>query len=89
MNETQFATISNSELEDFKKICDENHLNPKDFTFKEHEVTKIPTGGFIFSYFGKLTITKNGKSRTYDTGNQSTWLSDFKNDLHNDFYKAR
>lgn len=86
MNNNNFQTINHSELQDFKKSCKDRGINPGDFNLQEHDVTQTPTGNGLFHPNGKLTISKNGKSKTYETGNDTHWPADFDKDLRSGFF---
>lgn len=76
-----YQSIDNSELEDFETECRSYGFDPKEFTLTEHDITHTPESSVIFTINGKVTITRNGKSRTYNTGNATHWVVDFSDDL--------
>ena len=78
----QFQTISNSELDDFNTSCQRNKVAPKDFSLDEHSITETPAGNGLHHPHGKVTISRNEKSRTYITGHGSKWPSEFDADLN-------
>ncbi|MFC3909722.1 hypothetical protein ACFORL_11640 [Legionella dresdenensis] len=77
---TKYQTVYEDELDTFIKICHEEGYDPNEFNFNEHNVQNPSSIG---SVYGKVTISRNGKSKTYNTGNGSSWNADFENDLKN------
>ena len=80
---SNYQTINDDELEDFKNICSDRGYNSDQFNFNEHSVSTPNTTGPIN---GKVTISRNGKSKTYETGDGSCWHANFENDLRNNFF---
>ena len=64
----------------FNNICNDYGINPDEFNLYEHDVI-FPQPGTVGNITGKVTISRHGKSKTYNTGNDSGWPSDFSNDL--------
>lgn len=77
----QFQTINKSELEDFSASCQRHQVDSKDFKLQEHDVTRTPTVNGLYHPHGKVTISKNGKIKTYLTGHESRWPAEFDIDL--------
>lgn len=82
-----FRTIDNSELEDFDTECRALGFNPNEFSLQEHDIVEKALTNATFTINGKVTITKNKKSKTYLTGNATHWVADFTDDLQKDFFK--
>jgi hypothetical protein len=82
-----FRTIDNSELEDFETECRACGLDPKEFTLEEHDYIETPAGGPIFTPNAKVTVSRNDKKRTYNTGNATHWVYDFAMDLRKGVFK--
>jgi hypothetical protein len=80
-----YQTINDDELKDFRNICSDQGYNPDKFNFNEHSVTKPNTTVPVYSY-GKVTISRKGRSKTYETGHGSSWHADFDHDLRNNFF---
>lgn len=76
----KYETIFADELEDFNNICNDYGINPDEFNLYEHDVI-FPQPGTVGTITGKVTISTNDKRKTYNTGNDSSWPSDFSNDL--------
>ena len=81
-------TVFPSEIEDFETECRANGKDPKEFSLEESDITETPPDGPIFTFNGKLLITriKNNKYKSYVTGNGTHWVADFSDDLRNGFY---
>lgn len=82
-----YQTIHSSEIDDFKKSCQRYSINYAEFNFYEHDITQSPAGNGLYYSHGKVTITRNGKNKTYRTGHGSKWPADVDIDLNNDFFK--
>lgn len=78
-----YKTINEDELADFRNICSDSGYSADEFKFNEHSVTLPDKVGPLY---GKVTISRNGKSKTYKTGNGSSWPADFDEDLRNKFF---
>ncbi|BCZ95805.1 TPA: hypothetical protein JBA38_06690 [Legionella pneumophila] len=78
-----YQTIVDEELENFRNICSDQGYNSEEFKLNEHDVVTPNTTGPIY---GKVTISRKGKSKTYDTGDGSCWHADFENDLRKNFF---
>lgn len=76
-----FQTIHRSELDDFETSCQQYKLDPNSFQLQEHDITQTPAGNGLHHPHGKITISRNGKSKTYITGNGSKWPAEFDDDL--------
>jgi len=76
-----FRTVDDSELEDFDTECRAYGLDPKEFQMKEDNIVETPKNTPTFSTNAKLTITRKGVSRIYNTGNATHWVADFAEDL--------
>lgn len=70
-------------MENFKNICSDEGYDPDEFEFNEHSIQIPDTFGSIH---GKVTISRKGKSKTYETGNDSSWHADFEKDLKNNLF---
>ena len=80
---SNYQTINNDELKNFRNICSDEGYNPNEFNFNEHSV-QLPNE--VGSVYGEVTISRKGKSKTYKTGIGSSWHADFENDLRNNFF---
>ncbi len=78
-----YQTIYDEELENFRNICSDRGYNSEEFNLNEHDVI---TPNTIGSIYGKVTISRKGKSKTYETGDSTCWHADFENDLRNNFF---
>ncbi|MHB1221490.1 MAG: hypothetical protein ACYC0J_05805 [Gammaproteobacteria bacterium] len=76
----KYQSIHEHELEKFKNKCEECKYNYDDFTLEEHDVTSHPTGTGS-TVKGKVTITKNGISKTYETGYEKSWVEKAGEDI--------
>lgn len=76
----KYQSIHDDELEKFKTKCKECQYDYADFTLKEHDVTQNPTGSGS-TVKGKVTITKNGVSKTYETGYEKSWVEKASEDI--------
>lgn len=77
---SNFQVIAQDEYDDFITICKSNGFEPDDFNLTEHDIS-WPKAGSVGPVKGKLTISKNGNSKTYNTGHGSSWPSQFESDL--------
>lgn len=78
-----YQTIFDEELENFRNICSNRGYNSAEFNLNEHDVV---TPNSIGASYGKITISRKGKSKTYETGDGSCWHADFEKDLRNNFF---
>jgi len=78
--------IDESELKDFNKEIEINHLNKIDFCVLEADETKncdnfyVPCGKVVVVY------KKLGRIKKYRVGNGANWVADFAQDLQNKFF---
>jgi hypothetical protein len=83
----KYKTLDSSEIDDFRKSCKKYSVNYTEFKLEEHEVNQIQTNDGFYYYKGKVTISKNNKSKTYNTGRGSKWPAEFDIDLKNGAFK--
>ncbi|WP_133131275.1 hypothetical protein [Legionella yabuuchiae] len=85
--EKHFQTITDDELKEFNDICTKNGIQAKEFTLTEHDVIRPQVEGNLYNLQGKITLLRNGHSKTYNTGNLKDWTSEFEDDLKQGFFK--
>ncbi len=85
--------MSNTELEDFKKVLADNNYSEKDFELHETDLTGDITPSTLESIHlvpikGKITVKRisTNKERTYDTGWNTHWVADFAGELKQGFF---
>lgn len=82
-----YQSIYKSEIENFENSCRDHGFDPSEFKLVEHDIVYFPPNSETFNINGKLTISRNGISKTYNTGNGTHWSSDFEGDLINRYFK--
>ncbi|HAU1234408.1 TPA: hypothetical protein ACMWW0_001964 [Legionella pneumophila] len=78
-----YQTINDKEFKKLEEICSEQGYPFLGFIFSEDNIKQQDTTNEIS---GEMTISRSGKSKTYKTGHDSSWLQDFENDLKNDYF---
>jgi hypothetical protein len=85
--DSRYETVSESDIEDFNNSCKSCNYDPEGFKLIEHDVIYVPCGGILYEPKGKLTISRNEKSKTYITGDGSSWPDEFDIDLKAGIFK--
>ncbi|HCX3483495.1 TPA: hypothetical protein OZL36_002528 [Legionella pneumophila] len=86
--DSNFQVINMDEYNEFLDICKSNGFDPDDFKFVEHDIS-LPRPNSVGSITGKVTISKNTKKKTYNTGDGSSWPLQFENDLKQRLFLSR
>lgn len=83
-----YKTITDSEINDFNQVCKSHGRDPSEFDMVEHDVIYTPDGSGLYCVNGKITITliKDSRARTYETGNGSSWVCYFEADLKKGYF---
>ena len=84
MKYNNFRSISKSEIEDCESACRKHGLDFSEFSLREHDVTEPKEGVYYIN--GQITFSRNGASRTYKTGNGTSWPSNFENDVQSGIF---
>jgi hypothetical protein len=84
MKYNNFISISKTEIEDCESTCRRHGLDFSEFSLREHDVTEPEEGVYYIS--GQITFSRNGASRTYKTGNGTSWPVNFDVDVQNGFF---
>jgi len=74
-------------LDDFEQIVHNQNLNPGDFHLVQNDRTNYQGGQAVPLNF-EVTVRNNRTdiSRTYQSGNNTDWLREFKQDLTNGIF---
>lgn len=83
--------MGQDEKEDFEESIRRNNFDENDFEIKEEDTsTPNPDGTYSTRYTEeiKITVTRksNGKQKTYQGGDWTTWNQDFEKDLKSDVF---
>lgn len=75
------------EVDDFKKILQDHGYSSDDFSITETDQTNYDSNS-ISSLKIKVTVIHKSKNitRTYDSGNNTDWVSDFEKELQKGFF---
>lgn len=76
-----FEVVCETEYEDFKKLLELSGRSVDDFELSEIEDPMVGVG--VQPITGRVTVTHKptGKSKTYECGNATAWVAQFRNDL--------
>lgn len=77
----KYESIQNDELDKFKKVCEDCKYHYDDFVLKEHDVVSSNPTGTGSTVKGKVTVTRNGVSKTYETGYEKSWVETAGEDI--------
>lgn len=79
--------ISESEFEDYIKILKYYKYSENDFELSEEDETQYKDYS-MYPIMTKTTVKnkKTGKQKTYQSGNATKWLSEFEEDIKNNFF---
>lgn len=81
----KFQVISQGEYDDFSRICQSNGFDFNEFNLNEHDISSSKPD-IVGPIYGKLTISRNGTSQTYNIGYGSRWLLQFEIDLISSYF---
>ncbi len=82
--------MSYSEHEDYITILKKYQYSKNDFQLNEQDETPYENNS-ISPITIKITIknTKTGKEKTYQSGHATKWLSEFEEDIRNNFFNEK